>query len=118
GLLRRQVEHCAGPRRLSEHAAAECDGILPGCSGDLVDEALDYVVVVGDAHASPPTGSDHRLLMADVLNADRRDVVEQLHRTVYRIPIQSILECGRCPAGEDGDPDDPVTPGHQLAVAI
>ena len=118
GLLRRQVEHRAGPRRLSEHAAAECDGILPGCGGDLVDEALDHVVVVGDAHPSPPAGSDHRLLVADVLDADGRDVVEQLHRPVHRIPIQPVLESGRCPAGENGDPDDPVAPAHQLAAGI
>src|SRR5512132_3075465 len=56
--------------------------------------------------------------MADVVDVDGGDVVEQVHRAVHRIPIEAVLECGRCPAGENGDPYDPVAPGHQLAAGV
>ena len=56
--------------------------------------------------------------MAHVLDLDRGDVVDQLHRPVHRIGIEPVLERGRRPAGEERRTDDPVGPGDRLAPRI
>ncbi len=77
-LLRREVQHGQRAWRLAEHGAAERHRILRRCGRELVDEALDDEVVMGDAHPAPETGVEHGLLVAHVLDLDRRDVVEHL----------------------------------------
>src|SRR5437867_11486105 len=48
-FLRRELQYVPGARRLPEQCAAECHRVLFRHGGELVDEALDDEVVMGDA---------------------------------------------------------------------
>src|SRR5580765_190059 len=110
-LLGREVQHGQGARRLAQHGTAERHRILRRRGGELVDEALDDEIIVGDAHAAPEAGIEHRLLVAHVLDLNRRDVVEQLDGPVYRVDILAVLEEVRQIARDDRRTDDPMSPG-------
>src|SRR5262245_52596417 len=73
--LRRNVQNRPTAGRLAEQGAAIVHRILLRGRRELVHEALDHEVVVSDSDASPKPGVQDRLLVADVLDAERRDVV-------------------------------------------
>ena len=102
-------------RRFAQQCAAIFDGILLRRRGKLVDETLDHERVVRDANAAPEAGVEHRLLVAHVLDLDRRNVVEQLDGPVHRVDIDPILEDGWQITGDDRRTDDSVGPGHRHA---
>src|SRR5438874_9009849 len=118
GRLRRDIQNCPGPRRFAEESATISDGILLRRRGELVDETLDHEGVVRDSDAAPEAGAHYRLLVAHVLDLDRGDVVEQLHRTVQRIGVDPVLERGWRPARDDRRADDPVRPRDRLPARV
>src|SRR4029077_10471574 len=117
-LRGREVQHGQGARRLAQHGAAERHRILRRRGGELVDEALDDEIIVGDAHAAPEAGIEHWLLVAHVLDLNRRDVVEQLDGPVYRVDILAVLEEVRQIARDDRRTDDPMSPRHRPAPRV
>ncbi len=56
--------------------------------------------------------------MPHVLDLDRGDVVEQLHRPVQRVAVEPVLERGRRPAREDRRAYEPVRPRDRLAARV
>ncbi len=118
GFLRREVQQGHRARRLAQQGTTERHRILLRCGGELVDEALDDEVVMGDTHPAPKAGVEHRLLVAHVLDLDCRDVVEQLDGPVHRVDIDPVLEGGWQKARNDGRTDDPVGPDHRRAPWI
>src|SRR2546426_11091541 len=75
-VLRGQLKHRACPGRLPQQRAPVLEGVLLRRGGELVDEALDHEGVVRDTDTAPETRVHHGLLVAHVLDLDRRDVVE------------------------------------------
>src|SRR2546427_9592888 len=55
----------------------------------LHDALPIYEDVVGGSNAPPKGRVEHRLLMPDVLDLNRRDVVEDVHRAVHPVGIRS-----------------------------
>jgi hypothetical protein len=60
------------PGRPRRNATGSC----PERDGELVGEALDDEVVMGDTHYAPKAGVEHRLFVAHVLDLDRHMLVE------------------------------------------
>src|SRR3989475_10325944 len=84
----------------------------------LHDALPIYEDVVGGSNAPPKGRVEHRLLMPDVLDLNRRDVVEDVHRAVHPVGIDPVLECGRRVTRDDRRAHDPVGPRDRSAAGI
>src|SRR5439155_274431 len=116
--FRRDVEDFLCARRFAQQCAAIFDGILLRRRGKLVDETFDHERVVRDANAAPEAGVEHRLLVTHEFDAHRRDVVEQLRRSIHAVEVDSVLESGREEAGEDRGTGEPVGPRNRLTICV
>src|SRR6202043_1928983 len=90
-LLRGQVEHRAGARYVFKQRAPVIDRVLPGCGGQLVDEALDDKTVVRRADAAPPSRHQARGLLADAVNEQVRKRVGS-RCGLCGVRIKSVLQ--------------------------
>src|SRR5262245_50883924 len=75
--------------RLTEQVASELVRILPRCRSHLVDERLDDEALERGANRSPESERDAGIVLG-VLDADIRDVVREVGRTVDRDEVDTV----------------------------
>ncbi len=97
---------------------AVCERIRLGGHGELVDEALDHEGIVRDADAAPEAGVQDPFLMAHVLDLDRGDVVDQVHRPVERVAVEPVPKRRWQPTGQDRRTHEAVRPRDWPAARV